>query len=148
MVINMGSIPAPEAPLIEEAIRLDVAHPPTAFVDEEFVLAVAVRRPDAPALTVKDLTEVSSEEGSVFRHDGDEVVLYRVAVSATGCDVAPSHYVLKLRPRANSRTCWFQITAHRPGKRSIFVTAYQEDDALAAQTRLSIEVQVPIAPGG
>ena len=101
MVINMGSTPAPETPLVEEAIRLDVAHPPTAFVDEEFELAEAVRRPDAPALTVKDLTEVSSEDGSVFRREGDEVVRYRVEVSATDCDVEPSHYVLKLRPRAN-----------------------------------------------
>jgi hypothetical protein len=121
-------------------------------LDEEFELAVAVRRPDAPPLTVEDLnedlTEVSSEEGRVFRRERDEVVLYRVEVSGTHCDVKPSRYTLKLRPGANSRTCWFRITAHRPGKRSIFVTAYQEDDALAAQTRLSIEVQVRVAPEG
>jgi hypothetical protein len=148
MVINMGSTPEPDAPLVEEAIRLDVAHPPTAILGVPFDLAVAVQTPDAPALTVDDLTQVSSEGGSVFRHQDDEVVLYRIAVSAVGCEVEPPHYVLKLRPQASSQICWFQITAHRPGKRSIFVTAYQEDEALAAQTRLSIKVQVPITPDG
>ena len=69
-----------------------------------------------------------------------------VAVTAASCHVQPPHYILKLRPRGNSAPCWFQITPHRPGKQSIVVTAYQQDDALAAQTRLSIEVQVPVSP--
>ena len=136
----------PASPLIEEAIRLDVAAPPAATLDLPFDLAVAVRQPGAPTLAVEDLTQVKSQDGTIFRREEEEIVLYRVAVSAAGCDVQPAHYILKLRPRANSLPCWFQLTPHRPGKQSIVVTAYQQDDALAAQTRLSIEVQVPISP--
>jgi hypothetical protein len=42
----------------------------------------------------------------------------------------------------------FQLTAKRTGKRKLLVNAYQvKDKALAAQTRLSIEVAVAVAPG-
>jgi hypothetical protein len=142
-----GSPSGPTSPLIEEAIRLDVAAPPAATLHLPFDLAVAVRQPDAPTLAVEDLSQVQSQDGTVFRREEDEIVHYRVAVAAAGCDVQPPHYILKLRPRTNSATCWFQLTPHRPGRQSIFVTAYQQDDALAAQTRLSIEVQVPVSPG-
>ncbi len=137
---------APTSPLIEEAIRLDVAAPPAATLELPFDLAVAVRQPDAPTLSIEDLTQVKSQDGTIFRREEEEIVFYRVAVTAAGCDVQPPHYILKLRPRGNSAPCWFQITPHRPGKQSIVVTAYQQDDALAAQTRLSIEVQVPVSP--
>jgi hypothetical protein len=137
----------PTSPLVEEAIRLDVAAPPSATLDLPFDLAVAVRQPDAPILAIEDLTQVKSQDGTVFRREEEEIVLYRVAVAAAACDVSPSHYILKLRPRSNSAPCWFQLTPHRPGKQSIVVTAYQQDDALAAQTRLSIEVHVPVSPG-
>lgn len=142
----LGRPSAPASPLIEEAIRLDVAAPPAATLDLPFDLAVAVRQPDAPTLSVDDLTQVRSQDGTIFRREEEEIVLYRVAVTAVGCDVQPPHYILKLRPRGNSAPCWFQVTPHRPGKQSIVVTAYQQDDALAAQTRLSIEVQVPVSP--
>lgn len=138
----------PTSALLEEAIRLDVAAPPYAIKDEPFDLAVAVRQPDAPLLAVEDLTQVSSEEGAIFRQYGDEVVLYRIEVTAAGCDVAPPDYTLKLRPRQNSRPCFFNVTPHRTGKQFIVVTAYQADEAVAAQTRLKIEVQVPVGPAG
>lgn len=60
--------------------------------------------------------------------------------------VAPQSYLLELRPRANSRPVAFQATSSRTGKRSLLVNAYQEDSALAAQTRLTIQVLVAITP--
>ncbi|MFX0088119.1 MAG: hypothetical protein ACFFAU_20870 [Candidatus Hodarchaeota archaeon] len=117
LVINTGSTSPPETPLIEEAIRLGVAAPPTAILEVPFDLAVAVRQPDAPPLAVDELTQVKSEEGSVFRHEEDEVVLYRIAVTAAGCEVEPTHYVLKLRPRANSRRAGdLSSDSHSDGK--------------------------------
>jgi hypothetical protein len=148
VVINVGPEPEPERPWIEEAIRLDVATPPVATLNVAFYLAVAVRQPNAPPLAVEDLTQVRSEEGSIFRHEEEQIVAYRITVTAAGCDVEPPYYVLKLRPGTNSRPALFQITPHQEGKQSIVVTAYQEDEALAAQTRLTIEVHVPVTPGG
>jgi hypothetical protein len=134
----------PASSLIEEAIRLDVAAPPTAVLNEPFDLAVAVRQPDAPSLSIADLTEVVSSPGSVFRTEEAEIVKYRIEVTGSECEVEPESYTLKLRPRANSRPCFFSITPRRPGVRSLFVNAYQEDESLAASTRIRIEVRVAV----
>jgi hypothetical protein len=136
------------SPLIEEAIRLDVAAPPAAVLNEPFDLAVAVRQPDAPKLAVEDLTEVLSGEGSIFRTEEAEIVKYRVEVTGADCEVEPESYTLKLRPRRNSRVCFFMVTPRRLGVRSLFVNAYQEDESLAASTRIRIEVQVAVQGQG
>jgi hypothetical protein len=62
--IFTGIAPTPEAPLVEEKIRLDVAAPPSAELEVPFDLAVAVRQADAPVLAVEDLTQLKSEEGN------------------------------------------------------------------------------------
>jgi hypothetical protein len=136
--------PTPAPPLIEEPIRLDVAHPEQAYVDEPFDLAVAVRQRDAPVLTIEDLPKTISEEGTIYREQGDDVIQYRIEVIGADCDVQPPHYVILLHPGENAKPRFFQITAHRPGKRTLVVNAYQEDGALAAQTRMRIEVQLPV----
>ncbi len=133
-----------EAALSEERIRLDVAHPAEVFVDEPFDLAVAVRQPDAPVLAIDDLPKVLSEEGSVFRPAGEAIIKYRIEVTGTDCTVEPSHYEILLRKDANSPPRYFQVTAHKPGQQSIIVNAYQADEALAAQTRVRIKVQLPV----
>ncbi len=128
--------------LSEERIRLDVATPAQVYVDEPFDLAVAVRQPDAPVLAVDDLPKVVSEEGSVFRPADETIIRYRIEVTGTDCTVEPSHYVILLRKDDNSPPRYFRVTAHRPGRQTVIVNAYQEDDALAAQTRLRIEVLI------
>ncbi|MCC6456064.1 MAG: matrixin family metalloprotease [Caldilineaceae bacterium] len=144
---SIGPTPTPEPqspPLIEEAIRLDVAHPEQAYVDEPFDLAVAVRQRDAPVLAVEDLPKTISEEGTIYREQGDDVIQYRIEVIGADCDVQPSHYVILLHPGENAKPRFFQVTAHRAGKRTLVVNAYQEDGALAAQTRMRIEVQMSV----
>jgi hypothetical protein len=139
---------AAEEPLVEERVRLDAALPVSAVVGEPFELAIAVMQPEAPVLSVPDLPQTVSAEGSVFRAEGEDVVHYRVEVTSPDFEVTPPHYVIGLRPRTNSRPVFFQLTAQRPGKRKLLVSAYQvKDEALAAQTRLSIEVAVAVAPG-
>lgn len=137
-----GPVPAPE--LSEERIRLDVATPAQVHVDEPFELAVAVRQPDAPVLAIDDLPEVLSEEGSVFRPADEAIIKYRIEVTGADCTVEPSHYVILLRKGTNSPPRYFQVTPHEAGKQTIIVSAYQEDDAVAAQTRVRIEVQLPV----
>jgi hypothetical protein len=150
VVIYQGGQPFVETktgekkPMIKEEIRLDVAAPPETHLNEPFDLAVAVRQPKAPKLAIEDLSQVTSAEGAVFRTNEEDVIKYRLEVTGSGVQVSPSHYVIKLRPNENSQPYYFQVTPLHPGRRSLFITAYQQDEALAAQTRITLEVQVPV----
>ena len=97
-------------------------------------------------LTIDDLPKVASEEGTVYRPAGEAVIRYRIEVVGADCTVSPPHYVILLHRGENARPRYFQVTALKPGWRTIFINAYQEDEALAAQTRVRIEVQVPVQP--
>jgi hypothetical protein len=131
--------------VIEEQLRLDVALPKTAMVNEAFLLVIAARQPDAPVLTAADLDQVVSAAGSVFRSEERETIQYRIEVVGAGFQVTPPSYLLQLRPGANLAPIAFQVISSRTGKRSLLVNAYQENGVLAAQTRLTIEVTVAIA---
>jgi hypothetical protein len=131
--------------LIEETIRLDVAVPHVAIVDEAFSVVIAVRRPEAPPLSERDLPHVVSATGSVFREEADSVVSYRIELAGDGFRVEPKKYQVKLRPRENSVPVAFQVTSTKTGIRTLIVTAYQQDDSVAAQTRCSIQVKVAVS---
>lgn len=133
-------------PSIEEKVRLDVAYPESAVVNEPFDVAISVRQPDAPVIVVEDLARVVSGEGSIFRSEKDDIVKYRVEVTGAGFDVMPKSYLIELRPRTNSRSLVFQLVSNKTGKRSLLVNAYQDDGVVAAQTRVTIKVEVAISP--
>jgi hypothetical protein len=135
----------PTANLIEEAIRLDVALPSAVTVDETFSVVIAVRQPEAPPLSESDLPQVVSAAGSIFREEADAVVSYRIELAGSGFRVEPKQYTVKLRPKQNSVPVAFQVTSSRSGVRTLIVTAYQADDAVAAQTRLNIDVKVAVS---
>jgi hypothetical protein len=143
-----GSVAAPQPGehAIEEKLRLDVALPKKAIVDEPFDVVIAVNQPDAPVLSVADLDQVATAPGRVFRNEEDAVVKYRIELTGAGIQVSPPSYILKLRPREGSPPITFQVVSSKTGKRTLLVNAYQEDGVLAAQTRLSIEVAVAVAP--
>jgi hypothetical protein len=144
-IIYQGEPATKLANSIEEAIRLDVAVPESAMLNATFYLAVAVRQPDSPHLVIDDLTQITSTDGSIIHSDSDEVVRYRIEVQeGTWFEVTPRHQILKLRPRQNSHPCFFQITPHQSGRRSLVVTAFQEDESLAAQTRINVLIEVPV----
>jgi len=138
----------PHQPLTQEALRLDVAIPKSAVVDEPFDVVVAVRQPDAPALAVDDLEQIVSAHGSIFRSEEMKLVTYRIELVGAGFQVSPPSYLLKLEPRENSQLITFQVVGSKSGRRSLLVNAYQEDGVLAAQTRLRIEVVVAVLPRG
>jgi hypothetical protein len=149
LVIQQGPVGAatPDAALIEEKLRLDAVLPRTATVGEAFDLMIAVRQPDAPPLSVADLEQVVSAPGSVFRRENSELVKYRIEVTGATFTIEPRSYLVKLRPRQNSQPVTFQVVGSKAGRHSLLVSAYQDDDSLAAQTRLSIELQVAVQPG-
>jgi len=134
----------PHEPTIEEKVRLDVATPPSAVVNEPFDVVVAVKQVTSPPLSIADLERVVSAEGSVFRYEEHDIVQYRIEVTGVNFQITPSSYQLELRPGTDARPVAFQVTATKTGKRSLLVNAYQEDGALAAQTRLIIEVVIAV----
>lgn len=143
---SAGPVPGADEHTVEERVRLDVALPKSAVVNEPFDLVIAVRQPDAPTLAIADLDHVVFAEGSIFPSEEHDVVKYRIKVTGVGFQITPPSYLLALRPGANLRPVAFQVTSSRLGKRSLLVNAYQEDGALVVQTRLTIEVVVAVAP--
>lgn len=132
-----------DSALISESIRLDVATPQRVTVDEPFDIAIAIRQPDAPLLEIDDLESVISGEGDVYRREENEIVRYRVEVSAAGCEVQPNKFTFYLKAGENSHPRFVQVTPRRAGRISILVNAYQEEnDALAAQTRIKLEALI------
>lgn len=133
-------------PQIEEKIRVDAAAPNEVVVGEIFDLAVAIRQPDSPVLAFDDLSRHFSAKGTTFRSDPEEVVRYRVAVSASNCEIyGRSEYVFLLKPCRDSEVVFFQLSAKKPGRLSILVQAYQDDDNLAAMTRVQLIAQIEAA---
>jgi hypothetical protein len=138
--------PRPNNPQIEEKIRVDAAAPNEVVVGEIFDLAVAIRQPNSPVPAFDDLSRHFSAEGTTFRADPEEVVRYRVAVSASNCEIyGRSEYVFLLKPCRDSEVVFFQLSAKKPGRLSILVQAYQDDDNLAAMTRVQLIAQIEAA---
>ena len=135
--------------LSEEAIRLDVAAPAGAIVNEPFDLAVTVRQPAAAPVPIDDLPNVASAPGKVYRPGNEAVIRYRIEVSGpAGCSVTPTQYTILLKRRENADPRFFRVTFQRDGTHTLFVNAYQEDEALAAQTRSRIAVSIGVQAGG
>jgi hypothetical protein len=135
----------PKAP-IKEQIRLDVATPESAVVDQTFDMAVSIRQLQSPPLKLDDLAKTVSAQGVIFRSEETDVVRYRVEVSASDCKVKPASYTFLLRSGEDSQVQFFQITPSKAGRISIIVNAYQDDGLLAASTRVVVQTGVPVTP--
>ncbi len=136
----------PAEALLREEIRLDVVTPETAVINEPFDMAVAIRQPASPALTIDDLPKLTSTLGEVYRSGGQDLVKYRVEVEVDDCDVKPARYDFLLAKGRDSIVQYFQLTPRRAGNLSIVVNAYQADSAtLAATTRVRLKASVAIA---
>jgi hypothetical protein len=139
------SQPPAEESLQREEIRLDVVTPETAMVNEPFDMAVAIRQPHSPALTVEDLPKLTSAMGEVYRDAGQNLIKYRVEVEVDDCEVRPARYDFLLAKGRDSIVQYFQLTPKRAGNLSIVVNAYQADSAvLAATTRVRLKAGVSV----
>ena len=132
--------------LTAEPIRLDVAAPEKATVGQTFDLAVAIRQPGSPELKLEDLPKTRSAEGTVFRAEGQTLIKYRVDISAPGCDIADASIQFLLEQGKDSAVQYFQLTPRQAGRISIVVSAYQDDDLLAATTRTQVLAEIEIQP--
>jgi hypothetical protein len=140
-----GGAKAPRA-LEREDIRLDVAAPEKVVVGRAFDLAVAIRQPNSPVLTLEDLPKVRSAQGIVFRGADQELVKYRVEVNAPDCEIDKKAVQFLLERGKDSQVQYFQLTPQKAGAISVVVDAFQEDDLLAASTRTKVEAVVEATP--
>ncbi len=135
---------APE-PLQREEIRLDVATPPAVTVGEPFDIAVAIRLPTSPLLTLAEMV-TQSAEGEIYR--SADVVRYRVEVVATDCEIQPPYITFYLKANTDSPIRYFQATTRRAGRVSLIFNAYQADEHLAASTRVVLTASLVATPTG
>jgi hypothetical protein len=107
-------------------------------------MAVAVKRADAPTLSVVELDKVYSEEGAIFRNDASDIVRYKVVINAPEFDIVRDSFIFRLQANTDSQPRFFQLKPRRQGTHSIIVEAYQLDleEELAAQTRVQITAKV------
>jgi hypothetical protein len=142
---NAAEPAMPASSLQREEIRLDVVTPETATVNEPFDMAVAIRQPASPALTVEDLPRLTFAMGEVYRDAGQHLIKYRVEVVVDDCDVKPARYDFLLAKGRDSIIQYFQLTPRRAGTLSVVVNAYQADSAvLAATTRVRLKAGVSV----
>ncbi len=139
------ALPTQAAQPEREDIRLDAATPDRVTVRQPFDLAVAIRQPSSPLLTIDDLTRLVSATGAIFRL-GEKTVKYRVEVDAKDCEVEPPSYLFYLERGKDSIVQYFQLTPRREGMLTVIVSAYQADDnVLAASTRIRLQASVVVS---
>ncbi len=131
--------------LQREEIRLDVATPPAVTVGEPFDIAVAIRLPTSPLLTLAEMV-TQSAEGEIYR--SADVVRYRVEVVAADCEIQPKYLTFYLKANSDSPIRYFQATTRRAGRVSLIFNAYQADEHLAASTRVVLTASLVATPTG
>jgi hypothetical protein len=135
--------------LKSEPIRLDVAAPRTATVGQYFLLAIAVKQPASPPLSIADLPDVTSGEGEIFRSPDQPIVQYRVEISAPNFEIPQPSYVFRLEAARDSRPRYFQMKPLCAGTLPVLVNAYQivEEEDLVAQTTLTVRALLAVVDG-
>jgi hypothetical protein len=136
----------PDADLIKEDLRLDVRAPQRVVIEEPFDLQVQIKLPQSPPIAAAAGTQVASADGSVFRREESEVINYRIVPSGDGFRFDPASIKLKLYPKTESPVVTFEGVASKTGQRKLRLNAYQDDDTLAAQTALTLEIVIATTP--
>jgi hypothetical protein len=136
----------PDADLIKEDLRLDVRAPQRVVIEEPFDLQVQIKLPQSPPIAAAASTQVASADGSVFRREESEVINYRIVPSGDGFRFDPASIKLKLYPKTESPVVTFEGVASKTGQRKLRLNAYQDDDTLAAQTALTLEIVIATTP--
>lgn len=140
-----------ESPVPKEAalppvvrLRVDAAVPQQVVLGQAFDLAVAVRQLSSPVLSETDLPQVRTGDVKVAWPETDAYISLRVRVSTAECKIAgESSYSFQLYRDQDSPVFYFQLTPERPGRISIIITVYQEDNWLgAARVATLVQEQV------
>jgi hypothetical protein len=145
-IVNHAPARDPDTGLIRENLRLDARAPTRVVLEEAFELRVQIKLPESPPLADAGGEQIASMDGSVFRREESEVVNYKIVPGGDGFTFDPPSLRVKLYPKAESPVLVFEGIARKPGQRKLRVNAYQDEDTLAAQTALLLEIGIAAAP--
>lgn len=121
-------------------LRLDVAAPEQVFLGRVFEVAVSVRFPSSPKLTMDDLTSMRSGDVQVHWPEGVPYIQLRVCISAPECDFCKeTSSSFRLYQEVDSPVFYFELIPKKLGPISIIVRVYQEENSLGS-TRIRTEV--------
>lgn len=110
-------------------LRLDAAVPDKSYLDQEFVLAVALRFPSSPQLKERDLALMRSGEVQVTWPASETYIQIRVQVSAPSCEIIGEWSKLtRLYNFQEPPTLYFHLVPKRMGEISIIITVYQQEE--------------------
>lgn len=125
-------------------LRVDAAVPQQVALGQAFDLAVAVRQLSSPVLSETDLPQVRTGDVKVAWPETDACINLRVRVSTAECKIeGESSYAFQLYRDQDSPVFYFQLTPQRPGRISIIITVYQEENWLgAARVATLVQEQV------
>ncbi len=145
-IINEAPQRDPDSGLIKEDLRLDVRAPSRVVVEEPFDLRVQIKLPDSPPLAATGDEQIASMDGNVFRREESDVVNYKITPGGDGFTFDPPFLRVKLYPKTESRVLVFEGIARKAGQRKLRVNAYQDEETVAAQTALLLEIVIASAP--
>lgn len=110
-----------------EHLRLDTAVPSEVYRAQLFDVAVAVRQPTSPILTVDELNQVKSGSLQPSWPPDASAIQLRVEINAPDCDIqGADSYTFQLHHGQNSPVYYFKLVPRSVGKISLIFTVYQE----------------------
>jgi hypothetical protein len=114
-------------------LRLDVAVPEKVCFRRTFEIAVSVRFPTSPKLTLDDLKLVQSGDLQVDWSEEVPRLRLRICVSAPECDIhGDNEQLFCLYKGFDSTLYYFELTPKKLGKISVIVRVYQETNTLGS----------------
>ena len=124
----MAPVPAREEPL---ALRIDASAPTMVWLNQPFLLAVALRLPDSPRPNETELTQVHTGELIVSRPQEGQHIRLSLQVTSSGCQLhGPESRTIRYFAGQDSNVYRFQLLPTQTGPIRIAVSVFQEEDWL------------------
>jgi len=112
-------------------LRMDVAVPDSVQVDRAFEVAVLIRMPSSPLLSVDGLSHRESGRVIVPYKKSQSSIPLQVQVSAPDCQIFDSdRQSLMYIIGEDSEVIYFQLASKKPGEISIVVRLFNENDRI------------------
>lgn len=114
-----------------QRLCVDVAVPSKVVVGRAFVLAVALREPMQPVLSLERLDKTVSEDLTVLWPDGLPFLPLRLVVNAPDClIVGTAERVIRYHPEHSLSVHRFQLVPQALGVLNILISVFQEEFSL------------------
>lgn len=107
-------------------LRVDVAAPDKAYVDHAFTIAISIKQPYSPILSIDDLKNKTSGNVMVLYPKSQKYIPLQVEITANDCEIHGEKRINFCLPvDEDSGICYFSLTPKKQGEISIIITIYQ-----------------------